>query len=608
VRDGLREVRDGRLRCLLRALLPTLRLLTTTTTKISSFNPALDTKYQQAWREQTRYQQPIPSQSPAITTMVPPADNAGVDPQYGLRIFMGVPVLHGVPRGYIPRLLVKVHGEPTMSDTRFAPSFIRTASREDILRRDLDCEIKGRKNLESHCVRLETQLAEERARNAEEETRAAKKLKLDTEHGHSQETDDVSLSLPPSADQSGDTIHKTTDDGISEQTVNDSFRLNELEPKQTSQNETGGTSQDATVTANENNAEKAVSGSHSPKQLDHTITELKKRLREAEEGTRRAEDGTRRAEEATQRAEEDARAAKRLKLDTEYRLTVEMNNTMKLRRLAQTWEPKLRPHLHGQPIIDPCSSEEWALFGWLEQTLDNVTKFYVSGAAASLVEDDLKSQFPFNKDPSPGPEPTPYDLRIGPIVLTNVLASGKSMPKWRGETPNTLPKIPNTGTITKDRNGNDLSKCKGNTNWSTGETALYLVNRAEPSLRWMLNPAGKPILRWDTPSRTRSRTLKSWQSLPKEAVFFKDVKNEDASVAQELKTKSSIGPAWTYYSLAFRHDGKCSIMPWANKTCECRTGQHSGNCRPHDFRLDWEDKTVRFPSDPIPKSITRGQN
>jgi hypothetical protein len=51
VRDRKREVRDGRLRCLLRALLPTLRLLTTTTTKISSFNPALDTKHQQAWRE-----------------------------------------------------------------------------------------------------------------------------------------------------------------------------------------------------------------------------------------------------------------------------------------------------------------------------------------------------------------------------------------------------------------------------------------------------------------------------------------------------------------------------------------------------------------------------
>jgi hypothetical protein len=426
VRDGLREVRDGRLRCLLRALLPTLRLLTTTTTRVSSFNPALDTKHQQVCREQTRYQQPIPSQSPAITTMAWPIDSAGPDPQYGLRIFMGVPVLHGVPRGYFPRLAVEIHGQPNWCDERYEPSFIETASKEDILRRDLDCEIEGRKNLESHCIRLETQLAEERARKEEEEPRAAKKPRLGTEHGHSQETDDVSQ-----------------------------------------------------------------------------------------------------------------------------------------------------------------------------------TDCYVGGAAASLVEGDLKSHFPSNNDPSPGPEPTPYDLRVGPIVLKSVLDSGKSMPRWREGTSDTLPNTPNTNAITNDFNGVELRKCKGDTDWSTGESALSNVDRTVPPLKWMLNPEDRPILRWDTPSRTRSRTLESWQSLPKEAVFFKDIKNEDATVAQELKaTKSNIGPAWTHYNLTGAQKGRLYIIPWGSKYRESCTDKHPGHCKAHDFWLDLGSRNKILLTDLIPKSIT----
>ncbi|OSS48890.1 hypothetical protein B5807_06796 [Epicoccum nigrum] len=505
--------------------------------------------------------------------MVLSAVTAGKDPQYGVRFIFGVPVVHGVARGWIPRRLIQTNPPTPRSDPRYNPEWVRTASKNALLHRDLDCEIEGRKNLEAHCVKLEAHCV---------------KLEAQLADKHSQETDEVSQSLAACADQSGGMIQKTADDDIEGQAVNDSFRPNELEPKQTSQDESGGTSQDTTVTANDNTAEKAASASHSPKQLKNTITELKKRLREAEEGTRSAE--------------EDARAAKKQKLETEHRLTAEKKNMTKLMGLAQKFEPRLRPHLHGQPVVDPSSNDDWALFGWLEQVLDNVTDWYVRGGAASLVEDDLKSHFPFNHDPNPGPEPSPYDLRVGPTVLTNFLDSGKSLPNWKTATPDALPKIPNTGSITKDANGKNLSKCKGNTDWSTGETALYLVNRAEPNMTWMLNPAGKPILRWDTPSRTRSRTLESWQSLPKEAVFFK------ASDKEDLATKSSVGPAWTHYSLAARHGGRSFIMPWANKTCECKNGRYSGNCRPHDFKLNWEDKTLPFPSDMIPESITGGRN
>lgn len=413
------------------------------------------------------------------------ADDAVEDPQYGLRFFMGVPVLHGVPRGYLPRGLLIEPDKPAWCDHRHDPDFVRTASREDILQRDLYVEVAGRKNLESHCIKLKAQLEEERRRRAGEEVRATKKLKLDTEHSHSRDTDEASQSSSRSADQGGYSSFALKE------------RLREAEER-------------------------------SQQAEDRAEEQAEQRVRQAEERVRQAEEW---AEERVRKAEEETRAAKKLKLDAEHTLTVEKNNTMKLRGLAQTWEPRLRPHLHGQPIIDPCSSEEWALFGWLEQTLDNVTEWYESGAAASLVEDDLKSHFPFNKDPSPGPKPTPYDLRIGPTVLTNVLASGKSMPRWREEIPDTMLESPNANATTKDPNGMNLNNCNGNTDWSTGESALLNVDRTVPPLKWMLNPDDRPILRWDTPSRTRSRTLEAGQSMPKNAIFFKEVRKENVFVA-----------------------------------------------------------------------------
>ena len=204
--------------------------------------------------------------------------------------------------------MTEAPGAEPVSDIRYHDAWVRTASKEEILRRDLDNEIRGRKNLEAHCAKLEIQLAEKNKQA-------------------SGGTDEVSQSLPQPADQKSDDIQTMADESSTDDATDASSPSNEIELENT--------------------------------RLKAANEDLKRQLSDAQE---------------------DAQAAKEQKVVADQKLTLEKGDMTKLRGLAQDYEPKLRPHLHGQPIINPGSNEEWALFGWLGQALDNVVEWYVGGA------------------------------------------------------------------------------------------------------------------------------------------------------------------------------------------------------------------------------------
>lgn len=157
--------------------------------------------------------------------------------------------------------------------------------------------------------------------------------------------------------------------------------------------------------------------------------------------------------------------------------------------------------------------------------------------------------------------------------------------------PNFPPKIPQDLSLQQASAGS--AKIKGNVNWDSIEEALgctrvyqdttgdYLQDpirckKSKPSMG-QFNYRGQVVDAYETPSRTRSRTLFSFMHIPK-------VKNRP--LFEFSKAISQRGPAWTHFSQAAKHKGYVAVIGWNRSTCPlCGVSRTAGNSIVHDFTM-----------------------
>lgn len=157
------------------------------------------------------------------------------------------------------------------------------------------------------------------------------------------------------------------------------------------------------------------------------------------------------------------------------------------------------------------------------------------------------TEWPYNNDLSyTGPDQTPYDRKYGKYVDIGRLERFQ---------PPRQPKMP------------EGSRTLTSPGWSNGARALSNIDRCSPGRA--------------TPSRTRSRTLECWQTLPDGASFKWD--------EQQLQVLGgSYGPAWSFYSSGCSYERKIAILPFGVKKCPaCSIGRGTRrNCMLHDFHVN----------------------
>ena len=183
--------------------------------------------------------------------------------------------------------------------------------------------------------------------------------------------------------------------------------------------------------------------------------------------------------------------------------------------------------------------------------------------------------------------PTDYDREHGPFV------DDTCCEPYEVPLPKKMPMVRNTGVKTLNADGKPYAVCGGNVNWTDCTTALSNINLSEPLHIWYITTDGIEILRWKTPSRTRSKTLLLWQTLPAGASF------DEA----DLTGDDGIGPAWSYLNRSGQHDEKTPIFDFSRKTCPlCVQPRHARNTMVHDFAVA-KQSTRNFHLDSIPTSV-----
>lgn len=185
-----------------------------------------------------------------------------------------------------------------------------------------------------------------------------------------------------------------------------------------------------------------------------------------------------------------------------------------------------------------------------------------------------------------GSAPTDHDQAYGSYI--NNCCERYEVPQ-----PKEMPTVPNTGVESLNANGKPYEVCGGNVNWTTCKTARSSIDLSEPDQIWYITADGHKICRWQTPSRTRSRTLLSWQTLPTGASF------DEADLVGE----SGIGPAWSCLNRSGQHDEKPPIFDFSSKICPlCKQACHTRNTMVHDFAVA-KRSTHNYHLDNIPTSV-----
>jgi hypothetical protein len=199
-------------------------------------------------------------------------------------------------------------------------------------------------------------------------------------------------------------------------------------------------------------------------------------------------------------------------------------------------------------------------------------------------EDANMAEFPWSHDPAPGPLPNTYDLRHGHIDKISVPIEPYYQP-----VTNKFPEISNRGLglTTLGPGGKKKKKSGGGVDWTCGMIALANIDRSMPSKIWFFLEDGQLILRWDTRSRTRSRTLAPFQTLPPEARFD--------FITAELRVwpdeSLAHGPAWSCYNCGTSHNQQMPILPfWVTSCPLCKVPRSNGLSVAHDFYIDTKDR------------------
>jgi hypothetical protein len=149
------------------------------------------------------------------------------------------------------------------------------------------------------------------------------------------------------------------------------------------------------------------------------------------------------------------------------------------------------------------------------------------------------------------------------------------------------PPVPKDDLKNQTKKGDELMKRNGgNVDWTDKRTAMSTgmmyknhrdpvkINFTTPTKVWMRRANGIKVRRYNTWSRTRSRTLFSFMKLPKHAVFG-------------VTTLEHHGPAWSCLSRSYLHQRLIPIIIWDLTTCPlCESGRNRGNSIVHDFAIE----------------------
>ena len=174
--------------------------------------------------------------------------------------------------------------------------------------------------------------------------------------------------------------------------------------------------------------------------------------------------------------------------------------------------------------------------------------------------------WPWNNDPNPGDQPTPYDLYHGQFIKP------EDCEPWEQPADTKFPVIPNMKTESLKKDGTPYKNCAGDVCWTTPKQAAKGIDYDDPEKMWFIKKNGTKLFRWNTKSHTRSRTLLPYQTLPEPISF---VENDIIH----------FGPYWTCTSQAVEHDRRIPCWAFDYSACSfCGMSRAvSGTAFVHDF-------------------------